>query len=190
MRRRLPDSDRRLIGTSKMEWLAIVVLAILACISYGVIHDQITVRICLEYFTIGHPRVIPTEDPTVLAFVWGIIATWWVGAMLGVPLATIARLGARPKRSVVSLLRPIAILIGCNAVFAALAGLVGYMAASNGWVRLVGHLAVEVPREKHVPFLVDLWAHNASYLGALVGGIVLMVGVWRSRRPAARAGET
>jgi hypothetical protein len=49
-----------------MQWLAIVTLTILACITYGIIHDQVTARICLEYFTIGHPQIVPTDDPTVL----------------------------------------------------------------------------------------------------------------------------
>lgn len=52
------------------DFIAIVLLAVLAACGYGVIHDQITVRICLEYFTIGHPRIFTTESPTLLAFGW------------------------------------------------------------------------------------------------------------------------
>jgi len=36
-----------------MEYIKIVLLAIAAAISYGILHDQITVRVCIEYFTIG-----------------------------------------------------------------------------------------------------------------------------------------
>ena len=32
-----------------------------------------------------------------------------------------------------------------------------------------------------IPFLVDLWAHNASYLFGFLGSVVLMICVWRSR---------
>ena len=103
------------------------------------------------------------------------------GAILGVLLATAARLGPRPKRSVGSLLRPIAVLFGGNAIFACLAGSAGYIAATNGWVWLVGRIAKRVPPEKHIAFLIDLWAHGASYLGGFVGGIMLAVWVWRSR---------
>lgn len=165
-----------------MRWLAILLLSILACVCYGVVHDEITARICVEYFTIGHPPVFGTEDPTLLGFGWGVIATWWVGAILGVPLATVSRIGAPPKRDAASLLRPMAVLMACNAALATLAGVVGYVAASHGWVRLVGHLAHAVPPESHVGFLVDLWAHSASYLGGFVGGMVLIVQVWRRRR--------
>jgi hypothetical protein len=165
-----------------MQWLAIVVVSILACVAYGIAHDQITARICVEYFTVGHPQVVPSRDPTILAFVWGVVATWWVGAILGKLLATVARMGPRPKRSVTSLLRPMAVLFGCNTMFACLAGFAGYIAASNGWVWLVSRIAENVPPQKHIAFLIDLWAHDASYLGGSVGGIMLVVWAWRSRR--------
>ena len=60
-----------------MKWLAIVLQCVAACVVYGVIHNQFTVRICLEYFTIGHPPVFPTKNPTLLALGWGVLASWW-----------------------------------------------------------------------------------------------------------------
>jgi hypothetical protein len=164
-----------------MQWIAIVVFSILACVTYGIIHDQITARICVEYFTIGHPRIIPTDDPTILGIMWGVVATWWFGVIMGIPLATVSRVGSLPKKTAASLLQPMAILFACCATFALLAGLLGYVAASMGWVWLVGRIAEDVPTAKHTAFLVDLWAHSASYLGGFVGGIILMVWVWRSR---------
>lgn len=164
-----------------MQWLAIVVVSIMACVAYGIAHDQITAHICVEYFTLGHPQIVPSRDPTILAFVWGVVASWWVGAILGMLLATAARAGPRPKWSAGSLLRPMAVLFGGNAMFACLAGLAGYIASSNGWVWLVGRMAKNVPPEKQVAFLIDLWTHNASYLGGFVGGIMLVAWVWRSR---------
>jgi hypothetical protein len=74
-----------------------------------------------------------------------------------------------------------AILFGCNAVLAVIAGFIGYFAASHGWVGLAGPIAESLPREKHIPYLVDLWAHNASYLGGCAGAVILMVCVWRGR---------
>ena len=70
-----------------------------------------------------------------------------------------------------------------------LAGVIGYLLARNRVVFLVGPLATAVPAEKHVPFLVDLWTHNASYLVGFVGGIILVFLTWRRRLIPLR-GET
>ena len=97
------------------------------------------------------------------------------------PLAVVARVGTRPKRSVVSLVRPVAWLLTVMAVCALTAGITGWLLARAGAVMLDGAMAHAVPAEKHVPFLADLWAHSASYLVGLVGGLVVMALVWRSR---------
>ena len=80
-----------------MEALKIVLFATLAAVCYGILHDQVTAHLCVEYFTIAHPPVFPTESPFWLAIGWGIIATWWVGLPLGVLLAVAARFGAKPE---------------------------------------------------------------------------------------------
>jgi hypothetical protein len=49
-----------------MHAIAIVILCIVSAVSYGILHDQITARICVEYFTIGHPPVFDTTSPTWL----------------------------------------------------------------------------------------------------------------------------
>jgi hypothetical protein len=167
-----------------MQSLAIVLISIAAAVFYGIAHDQVTARVCVEYFTIGHPPIFGTDDPTLLGIGWGIIATWWVGLLLGVPLAFVARAGAQPKRSIASLIRPLAVMAVC----ALAAGIVGWFLASSGAVFLVGPLALDVPPDRHVPFLADLWAHSASYLVGLVGGIIVMVRVWRSRGQSVGAG--
>jgi hypothetical protein len=171
-------------GAIDVHALGIVLMCVVAAVCYGVVHDQVTARVCVEYFTVGHPPVFGTDDPTLLGIGWGIIATWWVGLLLGVPLAIFARVGSRPKRSFGSLVRPIAGLLGVMAVFALAAGVMGWFLARSGAVFLVGPIARALPADRHVPFLADLWAHSASYLVGLVGGIVVMIRVWRSRRGA------
>jgi len=167
-----------------MQSVLIVLLCILSAVTYGIVHDQITARVCVEYFTIGHPPVFGTDDPTLLGLGWGVIATWWVGLLLGVPLAIVARVGSRPKRCAASLVRPIGILMGTSALVALAAGIAGWMLARSGAVFLIGRLAEAVPADRHVPFIADLWAHLASYAMGLIGGIVLMVQVWRGRMKA------
>ena len=56
------------------------------------------------------PPVFGTESPTLLGIGWGILATWWVGLLLGVPLAFAARAGS-PKRDAQSIFKPIGVLL-------------------------------------------------------------------------------
>ncbi len=173
-----------------MQAVAIVVLCIASAVVYGILHDQITARVCVEYFTMGHPPVFATESPTLLGIGWGIIATWWVGLLLGIPLALAARVGRRPKQGVRSLARPVATLLLAMGVCALLAGSVGFVLGTSGAVYLLEPLASRVPEARHARFLADLSAHSASYLVGFIGGIIVIVSVWRSRaRPIADAAQ-
>jgi hypothetical protein len=165
-----------------MQFLAIVGLCVLAAVTYGILHDQVTARVCVEYFTVGHPPIFGTEDPTLLGIGWGILATWWVGVMLGVPLAVIARFGKWPKISASDLVVPLFILMAVSAICALIAGLVGASLASARIIWLVEPMASAVPKEKHVAFLTDLWAHNTSYLSGFIGGGVVMLRTWLLRK--------
>src|SRR5438270_14091473 len=101
-----------------MEFLKIIVICVVAAIAYGIIHDQITARICVEYFTIFHPPVFSTQSPTLLGIGWGIIATWWVGAFLGILLAIRARAGSKQFLRAAELIRPISTLLRVMALSA------------------------------------------------------------------------
>jgi hypothetical protein len=178
----MTDSIGSRIVENTRPYVAIVALSVLSAVAYGIIHDQVTARICVEYFTIGHPPVFGTDSPTLLALGWGVYATWWVGLILGVPLAIAARAGSRPKRSPGSLIRPIGMLLGAMALCALVAGGMGYLLARTGRIVLIGPVSQRLPPEKHVPYLADLWAHSTSYLVGCVGGLAVILRVWKSRR--------
>ena len=161
--------------------IAIVAVSIGAAVVYGVLHDQVTARVCVEYFTIGHPPVFKTTDPTLLGLGWGVIATWWVGLILGIPMACAALGGSRPRIAPGSLIRPIGCLLLCMGGCALIAGVLGYAAAEARAVRLVEPIASRVPRERHSAFIADLWSHVASYASGFIGGIVLTGLTWRKR---------
>ena len=169
-----------------MAALRIIGLALLAGIGYGIVHDQVTARISLEYFTIGHPPLFPTTSPTLLAIGWGIVATWWVALPLGVLLAVAARAGRAPAWDAAALRRPLGVLLAAMGATAAVAAAVGASLASVGAVWLLPPLSARVPVERHVAFLTALWAHSASYAAGAIGGLVLAVWVWRARRRALR----
>jgi hypothetical protein len=172
-----------------MEALKIIVLCIVSAMLYGISHDQVTARVCVEYFTIGHPPVFHTESPTLLAFGWGMMATWWAGLILGIPAALVCRLGSWPKYGMVCLLRAVwglMIVTGCAAL---LAGIAGYFVASGGGVWLVKPLASRVPQSKHIAFLADLWAHLAAYGMGFLGGITICGWILFCRKQMARLEE-
>jgi hypothetical protein len=170
-----------------MHALAIVALCVVSAIVYGIVHDQVTARVCVEYFTIGHPPVFHTEDPTLLGLGWGVIATWWAGAILGVPLAIVAQAGRRPKVHWHSLVRPVLALLAIMAACAFIAGVIGWILAQRGTIELLEPLASQVPREAHIGFLADACAHSTSYLVGFVGGAVVIRRTWRSRGVAGPA---
>ncbi|MGE0191848.1 MAG: hypothetical protein AB7T63_07360 [Planctomycetota bacterium] len=165
-----------------MHGLAIIALCVAASVVYGVAQDLVTAHLCVEYFTIGHPKVIDSQEPVALALAWGVLATWWVGLAGGLVLAAAARGGPWPKRSARDLVKPLGWALLGMAVTATLAGVAGHVAASQGLVKLVGDAEWRVPQERHVAFLTNLWAHLAAY-GAGGAAILLVAGlVLRGRR--------
>jgi hypothetical protein len=165
-----------------VEFLKIAALGVISAICYGVLHDQVTARVCVEYFTVGHQRLIDSDSPTVLGFFWGVVATFGLGLLLGTVLASAARLGSRRPLFARDLLRPIGklllVMYGC----AILAGLLGFTLAQLGHLELPSELARRVPADHHSRFFADWFAHLASYASGIIGVIVLSVQTFRTRR--------
>lgn len=173
-----------------MAFLRIVLLCVALAIAYGIVHDMVTAHVCVEYFTIGHPTVIESTSPVMLALTWGVLATWWVGLGLGLLLGLVCRVGARPRIGWQGVLEPALWLLATMAVLAVAAGFVGRWLAIDGKVWLVDPFAGRVPADRHVDFLTCLWSHNASYLAGALGGIVVAVILWRRRGRLARGAAT
>jgi len=171
---------------------AVIALAVAAAVLYGVLHDQVTARVCIEYFTIGHDNLLGvdphTADPTVQGLLWGVIATWWFGLILGIPGSILSRVGGWPRLSARDLAAPIAVLLCLMGVAAAGFGITGAVLAATKVIWLVGPLASEIPVDRHAAFLACGWAHGASYLVGGLGGVVLWVWILVTRWRRGRAG--
>lgn len=165
-----------------LEGLAITVLCVLAACLYGIIHDQVTVRVCLEYFTLGHPDLFHTTNPTLLGFCWGIAATWWVGLPLGIGLAVACLSGDTPIRRAKTLLKPLAQLLVFMWACAFLSGLAGWILARNGLISLEVASSNDVPPDKQIAFMACYWTHSASYLVGFFGGLWLICRIWTQRK--------
>jgi len=174
----------------RLEAVRIVLLCVIASFLYGVLHDQVTVRICLEYFTVFHPPLGVGHDPTVLALAWGVVATWWMGAMFGLALAGCSRWGAPPRLTWRDHRRGLFVVLLATAIAATAAGIVGHRLARAGSAYVLAPWSDRIPTGKHVAFLTDLWAHNAAYLVSALGGVVLCVRAVFRRRALRRGGVT
>lgn len=170
-----------------METIKIILFAMLAAMTYGIVHDQVTAHLCVEYFTIAHPPVFPTDSPFLLAIGWGIIATWWLGLALGVGLALAARAGRWPRLGLAEVRRSMAMMMLVSAAAAILAGIAGATLSSTGAIFLAPPWDDLIPPAKHVRFMADAWAHLASYGVGTLGGLVLMGLTLRRRRRLSRA---
>jgi hypothetical protein len=166
-----------------MEALKIVALCIVAAIAYGIIHDLITARVCIEYFTVFHPPIFHTQSPTLLGIGWGIIATWWVGAFFSVPMILASRAGSRPTLRAWELLPSVIWLLAGMGACALLAGVTGYLLAREG-VLNTDWLPFSCSPRMRNRLLADWWAHTASYAAAFIGGIALCAITYRKRRRA------
>lgn len=165
-----------------VEFLKIVGLCILAAVLYGIVHDQVTARVCVEYFTVFHPPIFSTRSPTLLGLGWGVIATWWAGAIIGMLIAIAARLGLRNQFTARELVPYVAWLMFFMAVAATVFGAIGYFKGV-----MPPQLSDLLPVERHRRFLADWWAHSASYASGFLGGIALciVIAVERLRRRTA-----
>ncbi len=172
-----------------MASVRIVLLCVVAAILYGVAQDQVTARVCVEYFTVGHAPLLETKSPTVLGVFWGTVATWWVGLLLGIVLSIAARVGHAPRRSARELVVSVMRLLVVVGVCATAAGVIGWFAGRAGALPLPPRFALRIPPERHAAFVADGTAHLAAYLVGALGGVVLSVRVWRARRREAAAAE-
>jgi hypothetical protein len=164
-----------------MDKARVILLCVLAAISYGVIHDEITARLCVEYFTVAHPLLFHTDSPTVLGLCWGIAATIGIGAVLGAILAEVSQSEGRPAVPIRQLARSLLLLLGAMGLSAFLAGLLGYQLSRRSIISIPITLAYMVPSVRHDRFMAVWFAHCASYLIGLSGGALLIVRIWRER---------
>jgi hypothetical protein len=168
-----------------LERFKIIALSILAAIVYGIIHDQITARICVEYFNPGHPPIFGgTMNPTLLGLGWGVIATWWIGFFLGLPLSICCTVGALPRLSARNLITPVCVMLALLALLAALSGTAGYFSAKSGHYPLDSELNnPDIPADLRIRFAAAQATHLASYgFGTLLGIALCIWVVWKRFR--------
>lgn len=163
----------------------IVLACLAAACGYGAIHDQFTVRMSPEYFTMFHPRIFPQQPLTLLAICWGIAATLPVGLVLGVVLARVAESPGADSWPAKNLLRPLAALLTLMTIGAATSGVIGYELTDRAVIAPPPVFGDQLPESEH-PWLMAVWfTHAASYFIGVGGGVIITTRLWLARgRPA------
>jgi len=157
------------------EFLKIVAFCVLASIVYGIVHDQITIRVCPAYLTVFHPHIVNSASLTVIALAWGVVATWWAGLISGVLIALSARTGREPRLALSDLWQPMFCLLGSMATAALVWGFFGHhVAVSTGGA--YPYSPFTGMNSDEYPGLMTAWyAHTASYAVGFAGSLVLCV---------------
>ncbi|MBI2811372.1 MAG: hypothetical protein HYX67_11155 [Candidatus Melainabacteria bacterium] len=161
------------------ETARIVGLCVGAAVVYGIIHDEITAHLCVEYFTVAHPHLFATQSPAALGVLWGITGTWWLGLLLGIVLARVSTVDSgAPKSTANFIAGRIGLIVVITAFSALVSGMAVYFIAAHS------HLTLPDPNvspEKHSMFYAVWAAHLASYFAAISTSLLVVLNVWSVR---------
>lgn len=164
-----------------MKFLKIIGLVTTAASMYGVLNNLVTANLCIEFFRLFRLD-IHSSNPVVIAVVYGVLSTWWLGLLLGIIVACAARTGHRAQLSASDLMRPIGFLIATMCFVAAISGWIGHSVAPS----FVSEPGIQeafavIPPEKHVMAFAVNAAHLGAYGSGIIGVLVLCVRVLARR---------
>lgn len=167
--------------TKRALWFRSLILGVLGAVFYGVVHDQITIRISAPYLMDWHPEIIESRDPTLIALAWGVVATWWFGLILGSVLAGAATLGKSPVAPWRWVVRSIGFVF-CGAGAAAS---IAYAVTSGFGLHLpnfFGEIYGSLSPAERQRFTQAAAMHEASYDAAGVATLIAGIAIWIRRR--------
>lgn len=146
----------------------------LACL-LGICVDLVTANVAVEYFSVHHPKILPTENPWALALFWGVAASWWFGAIAGGIVALINHRHQEPLEPI-RILRWIA--FACIALWITMiAILLTVMGISNT-------IPIEQRRatfESDRRLVAVAMAHQYEYILGAVALLVVAFITWKSK---------
>jgi hypothetical protein len=160
---------------------------VLASCLYGIVHDQITIRICPDYFLVWHPQLLSTDNTTLVALAWGVMVTWWMGAFLGLLVGLGAAAGKPPFASKRQVVKTFIWVMVATTLCAAAVGIAVWNTDMVAPSFVEGfEIAGTSPDNRH-RFMVDWAIHNTSYnagaLAGLVGAVCISIGRYRRGKP-------
>lgn len=161
----------------------IMLLAVVVLCGYAMLQDQVSARLCPEYFTVLHNPIPGVTDPTLLGLIWGFLGAAPGGLVLGYVLGLCATAGRHPPWGVRRLVRPLMALTGFVGFVTAVTGLAVWRHLDLFGVRFEEGFLAGVPAERHRAAFVVACYHLAAYAASVAGsvGLCVWVGVSRGR---------
>ena len=156
--------------------------------AFGMTMDQLSARLCPEYFTVLHPPIPNLTYPTLLGIAWGYLGSWWGGALMGYVMGIVATIGTRhPPLSLRQLAVPMVSVVALTAVGTLITGIAVWRHTEMLEVRFADWLDRAVPRERQRNAFIVANYHFAAYATAIVSSIVMSVrvGMQRSKKGGA-----
>lgn len=149
----------------------LVALACLLAAAYGAVHNQVSYSIGPEYFhafKFIQFNIAPALPPRTGAAIVGVHASWWMGAIIGLPIALICAFAPTAGRMILLFLRATALVLIITFVLG-LATLLVPMA-------LIPIDLIPIPTGVTDPsgFIRAAIMHDTSYMG---GVVALFVGM-------------
>jgi len=110
--------------------LFVLQVIFLSCL-LGIAVDMVTANIAVEYFTVHHPHVVESQSPWIMAFIWGIGASWWFGLIAGVLLWWMNMRRPHPlsSRRIIRMIVPSLVVIWISMM-----GIVAVVYGVAGWI--------------------------------------------------------
>lgn len=155
-----------------LAYLAFIFISSIVAAIYGVVHDQISYTLSEEYFTkfkfIQFNVKWAYEQPRIGAAYVGVLASWWMGAVLSSLLGIYGFFFINWQSMLTVLLKTLAVVIVISALVSSLGIVYGYyMVTEETYILYEEYLRVGVTNP--VQFLRAGFMHNASYAGGLAG---------------------
>ena len=152
-------------------------------VGYAILHDQLLIRVAPTHFTEYHPQIFPTENLTLLAVGYAVVASTGAGMLLGMLFFGFARLGRWPKAGLRSALLRVGAIIGATEVVALAAGLLAVSLRRRGIWMLPRELYPDATLGITFTQTVQLFAYGG---GAVFSAAALASLLWARRRAAGR----
>lgn len=148
---------------------------------YGMLQDQVSARLCPEYFTVFHNPIPGLTEPTLIGIAWGFLGAWWGGALFGYFAGLTATIGKKPPLRVKDLVLPMSLTVLAVGGAVAVTGWVVASYADQLNVEVDPYIAESVPADRRRALMVVACYHQAAYLLSVAGSIACCVWVGRER---------